>query len=80
MPAQNLPGTSGPYRIDVNPQNPTFYALADLPKPHTSAANSPFTLIGDTSTAAIEVRQGWPFAAPKEDPDEIVEGDIIETL
>jgi hypothetical protein len=69
MPAQNLPGLQGPYRIDVVPQNPTFAALPDYPKPHTAAANSPHTLVGDTSSIpAVEVQEGWAFARPAESP------------
>ena len=67
--AQTFPGTQGPYRIDVVPQNPNFYALASLPTPGPVAANSPHTLVGDTSSIpAVEVQQGWPFARPAETP------------
>ncbi len=78
MPAQNLPGASGPVRIDINPQNPTDPTLPHEPRPATTAAHSPNTLVGDTSTAQIEVRQGWPFARPAEKPAVVLEGDIFE--
>lgn len=84
MPAQNKPGNNGPFRIDVNPQDPAYYKLPDQARPAATSANVPAAdspLIGDTSQAPIsglEVTQGWPHARPAEDPAETVEGDIID--
>jgi hypothetical protein len=60
--------SGGPYRIDLTPQSPTFYALGHDPQPATIPAHSPNTLVGDTSTTQIEVELGWAFQRPAETP------------
>jgi hypothetical protein len=64
--------SGGPYRIDVTPQAPTFYALPGPTAPDATPSSAPFSLVGDTSTAQIEVTQGWPHVRPAETPARVV--------